>query len=99
MEQFIGKRCVVRGNRSGVFYGTIRSINGQSVEMTQARKLWFWAGANAVEQIAVDGVIRPNECKFTVTVQNLLISDMAQLLQCTEKAIESIDSVKEWTYE
>jgi len=29
----------------------------------------------------------------------MLISDMAQLLQCTEKAIESIDSVKEWTYE
>ena len=97
MTNFIGTKVIVRGDRSGVFYGTLRSIDGQTVELSQARKLWYWAGANAVEQIAVDGVTKPDKCKFTIHVQSIIISDMVQMLICTEKAIESIDSVKEWT--
>ena len=60
------KYYIVRGDRSGVFFGQIAGRNGQEVELRNVRKLWYWDGACAVEQLAVDGVTAPANCKFTV---------------------------------
>ena len=87
---------IVRGDRSGVFFGKIAERNGSEVRMRKVRKLWYWDGACAVEQLAKDGVSCPNNCKFTVTVEEMTITDAIQIIQCTEKAKESISGVKEW---
>jgi len=47
-------------------------------------------------QMAVDGVSKPNECKFTVTVPEITVLDAIQILPCSEKAEKSIRGVKEW---
>lgn len=93
----IGKRVIVRGDRSGVFFGTLKSVNGQTVELTDFRKLHYWDGASAVEELSLNGTCRPNNCRFTVFVKNGIISDMIQLLECTEEASKSIEQVEEWT--
>lgn len=36
----IGKYVVVRGDRSGVFAGTLESMDGQKVVLTGVRRLW-----------------------------------------------------------
>lgn len=96
MSKLIGKKVVVRGDRSGVFFGTLKEKNGKDVVLTNARKLYYWKGACAVEQIAIDGVANPDECKFTVTVGSIALTDAIQILPCTEKSIKCIESVKEW---
>jgi hypothetical protein len=92
----IGKKVIARGSRSGVFFGELVSMNGQNVELKNARKLFKWDGAGAVEQIAVDGVSNPKGCKFTVVVESIEVLDIIQIINCTEKAIKCIESVKEW---
>lgn len=87
---------IVRGDRSGVFFGELKERTGQEVELLNARKLWYWDGAAAVEQIAKDGVARPGNCKFTVTVEEITITDAIQILPCTNVAAENIMAVKEW---
>ena len=87
---------IVRGDRSGVFFGKIAERNGSEVRMQKVRKLWYWDGACAVEQIARDGVSCPHNCKFTVTVEEMAITDALQIIPCTENAKESISGVKEW---
>lgn len=87
---------IVRGDRSGVFFGKIAERNGSEVRMQKVRKLWYWDGACAVEQLARDGVACPNNCKFTVTVEEMTITDAIQIIPCTENAKESISGVKEW---
>lgn len=87
---------IVRTNRAGVFFGKIKERNATEVTMTDVRKLWHWDGACAVEQIAMDGVKRPDNCNFTVTVPEMIIADPIQIIACTEKAINSIKAVKEW---
>lgn len=91
-----GDYVIVRGDRSGVFAGTLYSRKGQEVTLHNARKLWYWQGANAVEQIAVDGVNEPEKCKFTVVVDEIGILDAIQILQTTNKAQKIIEGVAEW---
>lgn len=92
----IGKKVIIRGDRSGVFFGTLKAKEGKEVTLEKCRRLWFWSGAASISQIAMEGVKNPRECKFTVTVDEILITDAIEIIPCTEKAIESIEGVKEW---
>ena len=93
---YINKKVIVRGDESGVFYGTIVAQNGQEVELKNCRRLWYWSGAASISQLARDGVKNPEECKFTVSVDEILILDAIEIIACTEEAKSSIEGVKEW---
>lgn len=90
------KYYIIRGDRSGVFFGQIAGRNGQEVELRNVRKLWYWDGACAVEQLAVEGVKRSNECKFTVVVPEMVVTDAIQILPCSDKAAKILGEVKVW---
>lgn len=92
----IGKKVIIRGDRSGVFFGTLVEKNGQEVKLTNCRRLWFWSGAASLSQLAVDGVANPQNCKFTVTVDEIVILDAIEIIPCSVKAVESITSTREW---
>ena len=92
----LNKNVIVRANRAGVFHGKLIAKNGDEVTLANVRKLYKWYGACAVEQLAVDGVKRPEGCKFTVAVEEMTILGAIQILPATEKASESIKSVPEW---
>ena len=66
------------------------------VIMNNVRKLWQWNGACAVEQLALDGVKVPEDCKFTVVVPSMIIANPIQIIEATEVACKSIEAVKEW---
>lgn len=87
---------IVRSDEAGVFFGKIKRRDGGEVEMTNVRKLWFWDGACAVEQLAVDGTKKPDACNFTVTVPEMVILGACQIIPCTDTAAASISSVKDW---
>lgn len=93
---YINKKVIVRGDRSGVFYGTLVAQNGQEVELKNCRRLWYWSGAASISQLARDGVKNPKECKFTVSVDEMLVLDAIEIIACTEKAAKVIEGVKEW---
>jgi hypothetical protein len=92
----IGKYCIIRTEKAGVFAGEIISRNGSETILKNCRKLWYWSGASAVEELALNGVKNKNDCKFTVTVDEIIVMDTIQIIPCTEKAKECILSVKDW---
>jgi hypothetical protein len=87
---------IVRCDRAGVFFGQIKERTENEVVMTNVRKLWYWVGACAVEQLAIDGTNEPDECKFTVTVSEMSVMNPVQIIPCTDKAAKSIKAVAEW---
>lgn len=87
---------IVRGDRSGVFFGKIKERNGSEVTLRDVRRIWYWEGAASISQLAIDGVTRPDKCKFTVTVSEIVILDAVELIPCSNKAAECILRVKEW---
>lgn len=87
---------IVRANGPGVLFGKIESRNGDEITMTDVRKLWYWSGACAVEQLALEGIKRPSDCKFTVTVPEMTIFNALQIIKCTAEAVASLKAVAEW---
>ena len=96
MENYIGKKVIVRTNRAGVFFGTLEEVESNNAKLLNVRKLWYWDGACAVEELAVNGTIKPKECKFTLVVDEMIVSDYIQIIPCSEKAIKSLEGVEEW---
>ena len=95
-ENFIGKKVIVRGDRSGVFFGTLADRNGREVKLEKCRRLWYWDGAASISQLATDGTMKPNQCKFTVTVDEIVILDAIEIIVCSDTASNKIEGVREW---
>ena len=96
MDLNIGKKVIIRGDRSGVEFGTLVEHNGSEVTLYNARRIWSWAGAASLSQLATDGTSKPEECKFTVRVKSITILDAIEIIPCSDKAIKSIEGVREW---
>jgi hypothetical protein len=90
------EKVIIRADRAGVFFGEIKERSGSEVVMTNVRRLWYWDGAASLSQLAVNGTVRPDECKFTVVVPEMTILGVIEIIPCTEKAIASIEGVREW---
>ena len=41
MESNIGKKVIIRGNRSGVEFGTLVEHSGSEVTLENARRIWY----------------------------------------------------------
>lgn len=90
------KFVIVRGDRSGVFFGILENRTGTEVKLSKCRRLWYWEGAASISQLAVDGTANPDKCKFTVSVEEIQILDAIEVISCTQKAVSSIKAVEEW---
>jgi hypothetical protein len=91
------KHAIIRTYSAGVFSGYIESQNGQEVVLLKARRLWQWAGAASLSQLAIDGTSSPASCKFPCEVDRIKLLQAIEILDTTDKAKKSIDSVKVWT--
>lgn len=90
------KYYIVRGEKSGVFAGNIKERNGREVLMENVRRLWHWSGACSLSQLAQEGSKNPMDCKFSVTVDEILVLDAIEIDTCTNKAEKSIKGIREW---
>ena len=51
----IRSKVIVRTYSAGVFAGTLARKDGKEVELTNARRLWYWRGAASLSQLATVG--------------------------------------------
>lgn len=92
----IGKKVIIRADRAGVFFGTLREKNGAEVTLENARRLWYWDGAASISQLAMTGTTAPDSCKFTMVVPEIIIMGVIEIIPCTVEAIQSIEGVSVW---
>lgn len=90
------QKFIIRCDRAGVFCAEIESRQGDEANLRNARRLWYWNGAASLSQLAMEGVKRPRDCKFTVTVPNMTVLGVIEVIPCMEDAVRSIDGVPEW---
>ena len=87
---------IVRTYSAGVFAGYLAKRKGKEATMKNARRLWYWDGAASLSQLAVDGVSEPENCKFPCEVPTIELTEVIEVLEVSEKAKLSINSVKIW---
>lgn len=90
------EKVIVRTEKAGVFFCEIKERNGQEAVITNARRLWYWDGASSLSQLANEGVKKPQNCKFTVTVNIMMVIGIIEIIPCTQQAIDSINNVPIW---
>ncbi len=95
-SNFVGRMCIVRTFSAGVFYGTITATEGKEVLIKNAVRLWQWAGAASLSQIAVEGVMKPKDCKFGMEVPEILVTEAIEILPLSDAALVSLKRVVPW---
>ena len=92
----IGLYCIVRTYSAGVFAGKLLRHEGKEVTLENARRLWYWDGAASLSQLAMEGVKKPENCKFPCEVTLVILTEAVEIMPCTQIAVESIAGVKVW---
>ncbi len=90
---------VLRCEKAGVFAGYLESQVGNEVVLKDVRRLWYWSGADSITQIALEGVKKPDDCKFTPPLMKKKLIGVFEIDYATEEARKNIQAVKEWRYE
>ena len=88
---------MVRTQNAGVFAGRLVSKEGSEVELLDARRIWKWAGAASLSELAVRGTSNPEGCMFPVEVPKITLLQVIEIIPMTPAARKSIKEVPVWT--
>lgn len=88
---------MVRSTNAGVFYGKLVARDGDVVTLKRARRVWYWAGAATLSELATEGTSNPSGCKFPAPTEGEhMIFGVTEILPVTDRALESLDAVPVW---
>jgi hypothetical protein len=87
---------IARTYSAGVFAGNLKSRKGAEVILNNARRLWYWAGASSLSQLAMEGVKKPKDCKFPCEVTEVILTNVIEILSVTKEAEQNIKAVPLW---
>jgi hypothetical protein len=92
----IGKYVIIRTYSAGVHAGVLKSVDGKVVVLTDSRRIWRWAGAKTLSELAKFGPKLPEECKFATPLDQIMLTEAVEIIPCTTKGEASIRRVSEW---
>jgi hypothetical protein len=95
----IGKHIICRTYSAGVFAGTLAALSddGKQARLSDARRIWYWAGAASLSELATRGTSDPSNCKFPAPVATVLVTEAIELIPTIAEARASIEGVPVWT--
>lgn len=92
-----GTRVIARSRDAGVFAGTLARRDGAEVELTDARRIWYWDGAASLSELATRGTSRPANCQFPAAVPSVLLTEVCEVLVLSAEADATIAGVPVWS--
>lgn len=95
MEDYKGKKVLVRSYDAGVYFGTMVDMQGEQVELANVRNIWSWEGASCLSQIANDGI---KGGKVSPSVSSMVLNRVCQVMPLSDNAIANLEGQKEWEY-
>ena len=95
MEEYIGKKVLVRAYGAGVYFGTLEWIDGETAKLTNVRNIWHWTGASCLSQIANEGVTGD---KIGPVVPSMVLNRVGQIIPLTDEAIKNLEGQRVWIY-
>lgn len=87
---------MIRADRAGVFYGILERKTGSEVELSDCRRVWQWAGAATLSQLAMEGTKTPQSCRFPQAVSSITILGVIEIIPVMKEAKATLDQVPVW---
>lgn len=93
MEYPIGSFVVVRCSAAGVHAGDLVAVEGDVVELKDARRLWYWKAQSGqfLNGVATNG-LHPDS-KVSAVQPQIHLRDWCEILTCSDTATASIRSI------
>jgi hypothetical protein len=95
-QDYLNNFVIIRTYSAGVFAGTLKQVEKDQVELENAIRIWYWEGAFSLSQLAMEGVKKPDECKFAVIVDKILLNGVIEIIKTTKEAENNIKGVAPW---
>ena len=86
-------------DRRETLNGSIWQVSTVDVhgKLRDARRLWYWDGAESLSELAQRGPSNPGSCKFPVAVDGIEVEQIVEVLPVTDQAAAAINAVPIWT--
>jgi len=87
---------IVRTYSAGVHIGYLadQSEDGKRVKLIDSRRVWYWRGAFTLSEISHNGVSDPDNCKFSIAIPEIDLTEAIEIIPCTENAMDILKAVK-----
>ena len=79
-----GPLSIVRTIDMGVHIGEVASIEGRTVVLRHARRLWRWRGANTLNEIALRGVTRSEHTRISEVIPEITLLSAGEIIPVAE---------------
>ncbi len=87
---------IVRSHTAGVHAGFLKSRKGDTVVLTESRRLWLWQGAS-LSEVANHGPAEGDNRFGGPVLETEIVSPQGfEIAKCRPDAIKKIQEVKEW---
>lgn len=91
---YTDKKVIVRAYGAGVFYGTLKEKDGQTVVLTDARRIFHWNDATECIELAEAGCDMSS--RLTRPASEIMIEQVLEVHPCTKLAIATLDAIAVW---
>jgi hypothetical protein len=72
------------------------TLAGMEVELINTRRLYKWAGALTISELAAIGTTNPSGCQFTMEIPSITLVAI-EIVPATQVGFSSLTSVPVWT--
>jgi len=95
---WLGKPCIVRARDASPHFGVVTGIEGRTVTMTQARRLWQWRVKDrkgiSLSELALVGI--SDDWSRVSMPTEAVIQDACEVILCSEIAAETLRAIKSY---
>lgn len=85
----IGQFVVVRAHYAGVHCGVLEAMDGKTLTLKDARRIWRWRGANTLNEVATKGV-SPDYTRISEPVAQIVLTEACEVIATTDAARENL---------
>jgi hypothetical protein len=87
---------LIRTYSAGVHFGYLFSREGKEVTLINSRRIWKWAGAATLSQIAMEGCKKPDECKISMEVDQITLTEAIEIILISKEAKHNLKTISAW---
>jgi hypothetical protein len=88
----VGQYCIIRTYSAGVLWGIVVARNGLEVQLSNARRIFYWDKAFTLSAIA-NGRLGDGS-KLSESVESILITEAIEVIPCSQEATNNLIKVK-----
>jgi hypothetical protein len=87
---------ILRTYSAGVHAGYLKERNGKEGTLLHSRRIWYWEGAASLSQLSQEGSKLPDQCKFPCEIPKLELTEIIEVIYCSEMARKFIQELPAW---